>query len=672
MKNLFIYLLFSTILIYFSCSKEETKNTAEPENTSPSPITSTTPCLYEDLEVKANTIVSIDCLVNLEGKTIEIPENVTLEFDGGDIFNGTLNFTSRGKIAGKLLNSDLTLTGNISLIEETFEFITSRWDIVEGLVSDEIATNNRDHLETLFLKIKNLETSTFVIDKLDAYFKIDGALIDGTPSKHGINIPSDFNLKMSSNTHLRMQPHGHFRASLLSIYNESNITISGGFLHGDREEHDYNSGYVDSDGATGPTHEWVDTMRIKGGQDIIIDGVTFMEPAGDCIQIAGIYHFFQPEHIKSTNITIKNCEFYRARRTNIVITSGDYIYIENNKIEDGGINMNNSLGTAPSSNLNIEPVRGSDAEGNTIEYQRVNNVYIKNNTQIVNDKEENPSAGSFQISHADGPIIIEDNIMTNTGVGFFTANGVEIKNNTITNGGISAGAAENIGREDIVYGNIISGNTVVTENIAINVVGNGSIITGNNFEGATGVSFGSGAKESTQGASNIVFNDNKIKATNRGISTMNTMQNVLIENNEIHMLSSATFAVVLTNEWDDNSNEADFIFTGNTITGEKTGNDRGAPPNLINSNSITIDNNTFGELQFSGGENMNITNNVLEAEIGHNGILINGEITNTIFDTNVITIYPSQTPLSIECVSIKDGITIPDSTTFTNQNCTEK
>ena len=468
-----------------------------------------------------------------------------------------------------------------------------------------------------------------------------------------------------------MQPNGHFRNCLIGIFDESNITITGGFLHGDREEHDYNSGFVDSDGATGPTNEWVHCMRIKGGKNVVIDGVTFLDATGDGISISSINHFFQDNHIRSSNITIKNSHFLRARRTNIVITSADDVIIENNRIEDGGIDMEKSEGVAPSSNLNIESFRSFDDQGNVTEYERVSRVFIRNNTQIVNDKEANPRAGNFQISHAVAPIIIEDNEMINSGVSFFTADGVEIKNNTITQGGITAGDASNFGRADVID-NIVSGNTVVTDGTALNVAGNGVEIIDNDFEGNVGASFGSGATDSSKGASNIVFKDNRIKAGSRGILTRNTMQNVTIENNEIHMFSGAPFALALENEWEDTSSEANFIFKNNTITGENPDTERGAPANLIKSSSITIEDNRFGELEFLSSQNMTIINNKIEARVDKSGMSINGELSNTIFDSNEITIYPSLTNLSIECVKIKEGVTLPASINFDNQECVEK
>src|SRR5690606_14019138 len=148
--------------------------------------------------------------------------------------------------------------------------------------------------------------------------------------------------------------------------------------------HFYDSGFIDSDGTRSNTHEWVKTMAIKGGKNIVIEGVNFIE-AGVGLAIGGIYHYNDSRHISSENIYLRYNKFLRARQTNLVITSGREIYIENNELIDGGIDMPNSKGTAPSSNLNFEPFRGSDNSGGILEYERVDHIYIRNNKQMITD-----------------------------------------------------------------------------------------------------------------------------------------------------------------------------------------------------------------------------------------------------------------------------------------------
>ncbi|WP_203258686.1 right-handed parallel beta-helix repeat-containing protein [Hyunsoonleella ulvae] len=685
-SNLIIYFFLATITCV-SCNTEELyvepeqveeevvdKTEEEPvEEEEPVQVDTSLPCDFDLSNIQPNSTVVINCILDLGGQTINLPENITFVYEGGDIVNGQLNFADGGNFDTVFMNSSLTIGGIAPAMKDpVFVFKPERWKIVEGRVSDEQAKTNTDLMEEYFLTVKNLGISTFKIDKLDAYFKVDGFLNQAVPELHAINIPSDFNLEMTSNTHLRMQPHGHFRAVLLGIYDEKNISVTGGVLHGDREEHNYGSGFVDSDGATGNTHEWVTVMAIKGGQNITIDNVTMMDPAGDCLSIASIYHYFDPRHIRSKNISINNTKFIRARRTNFVITSAEQVTIENSEFIDGGIDMPNSNGAAPSSNLNFEPVRGKDpATGEIIEYERVSHIYIRNNKQIVNDKAANPKAGDFQISHGNGPIIIEGNEMVNTGISFTTVDGLIIRNNEIINGEIAAGGSGNINRTDTVFGNEIYGNTVVTDKTAISIAGNGTTVRNNTFEGKIGASFGAGATNTSEGSSNTIFRDNVIKAENRGITSMNTLSNVLIENNEIMMLAGSTFGLVLTNSWDSVTEEANFIVRGNTITGTKSGTERGAPSSVIGANSITLENNNMGEIQINGGRDINVIDNKIEGSIGSNGVLFYADAPNTLFDSNEITIYPTKTPLNIDCVAMANGISL-SSTTFENQQCIEK
>src|SRR5690606_32903436 len=160
------------------------------------------------------------------------PSDITFEYDGGDIINGTLNFND-GKIDGKLLNQTLEIKGTASLLDATFEFNPKRWDIVEGKVADEVARKNRDDFKSLISLIKKMGGATFKTDKFDAYFKVDEPLEDALPQDAAITIPSNFNFIMSDNTHLRMQPNAYKQPTLLAVTNgDSNVLIKGGNLHG--------------------------------------------------------------------------------------------------------------------------------------------------------------------------------------------------------------------------------------------------------------------------------------------------------------------------------------------------------------------------------------------------------------------------------------------------------
>ena len=128
-----------------------------------------TPCDYTLDGIESNSTLEIACRMDLGGQTITVPSGVTFVFAGGEIINGTLNFSAQGTIDGNLLNKDLNIEGDVRLKSQVFLFYPERWGIIEGTVGDEVATNNRDSLEGLFYTVHNLGGNKFMIDDFDAF-----------------------------------------------------------------------------------------------------------------------------------------------------------------------------------------------------------------------------------------------------------------------------------------------------------------------------------------------------------------------------------------------------------------------------------------------------------------------------------------------------------------------
>ena len=165
MRNM--YLLIYFFIIFISCNKEEG---IDIDNSQEEIITATEPCLISGFNIQENSTISINCLLDLEGQIINVPEGVTFEFDGGDIFNGTLNFSSEGKIDGELLNSNLSIEGNVKLTNDTFNFYSYRWKIVETdsnqtLPTQEEAYNNYTTIQETLDFVNLLGATNFHIRK---------------------------------------------------------------------------------------------------------------------------------------------------------------------------------------------------------------------------------------------------------------------------------------------------------------------------------------------------------------------------------------------------------------------------------------------------------------------------------------------------------------------------
>lgn len=618
---------------------------------------STTPCDFTLSGIESNATVEIDCRMDLGGQTITLPTGVALTFKGGEIINGTLNFSGQGVIDGNLLNKDLTIEGDVRLSDPVFQFYPERWDIVQGNVDMQRAKDNSLGIQEAVDLVHTLSGSTFEIDVLDAFFYGKDVY------NYNIVMPSNFHLKMTDNTHLRTFPSvDEYSTFLIIIQGVENVRVTGGHLHGDRDLYNTMDNLPRSH-----------TMKIKTGVNVVIENVHMSNATQDGLAIESIRFAYDSNYVGSNNVLIKNCVFDSNRRINLTITDGHNITVEGCTFIDGGINTSKSNASAPSCNLNIEPLRGRDGAGNLIEYQRVENVTIRNNKQYVRNISEQPNAGDFLVSHGFGPIIVENNEMIDTGVSFHTVNGVIIRNNTITGGGINAGSAETFDREDFVYGNEVTGNNVTSNGTALNISGNGVVARNNHLEGVVGISLGAGSTDRSRGTSNVEVTENYIQASSRGIISHNTMHNVLVDNNEIVMMTGANFAFALNNEWSNASSSANFVISNNSVSGNKSNSTTGAPPSLLGANSIDFINNNSGDIQINGGSRMKITGNNIDANIGEDGIYFGADAPNSTVADNSITIYPSRTPLNVQCITQANGVSLSSSVNISSNNtCTEQ
>ena len=439
-----------------SCNKEElfvepevVVEEEDPTNTDDTDddIDTTLSCGFTLENIQPNTTIIINCLMDLGGQTINLPANVTIDYEGGSIINGTLNFDEGSTFDSEILNSTLTITGSNPIVKDpVFNFDVNRWDIVQGVVSDDIATRNRELLEGYFEQIKAMGVTTFKIDEMDAYFKYDDTTPKLRVDEAAMNVPSDFHLIMTDNTHLRLQPNNNKLGCLLAVFKADNVIIEGGNLHGDRDEHDYSDG---------KNHEWGHTMRISASKNVTIKNMNIMDATGDGIVVYAFRHAFSPDYIYSENVLITNNKIIRARRNGISITDGKNIVIENNEIVDTGVSTGKSDGTAPMWAIDIEPIWGGG-----IKYEIVENVIIRNNIERGSEK------GGFINARGDY-ITYENNTMENTIVMGRTRGSI-VRNNIFANPGNSTvaiyagdyddyGYGNELNHSNEVYGNTITG-----------------------------------------------------------------------------------------------------------------------------------------------------------------------------------------------------------------------
>ena len=624
------FVLMATML---SCNKEEvfveptadtpidtttptdstnTDGTTPPEDTV-DPAASTTPCDFTLDGIQSGDTVVIDCVLDLQGQTVNLPPNVTIVYEGGDIINGTLNFADNSVVSGELLNASVTLSGSKPQLKDTtFEFDPERWGIVQGVVPQSIANSNREILHSMILMAKDLGVTTFKIDKLDAYFYGQSLM------EYPIELPSNFNLEMTNNTHLRAFLNSQY-TTFLMILDQENITVSGGNLHGYRDQSGNNDGNGNFDYL----------IKVKTGQNITIDNVSMSYAAEDGLSVESSKHAYEANYVPSKNVLIKGCTFDASGRNNLSIVDGQDIIVEDCNFLNAGIDTPYSNGQAPRYAIDIEPV----GQVSTQPLQKVDRVIIRNNI------ESGSAAGGIIV--ADGDDILISGNTFETGIGMTGASNVTIENNNVTEIGIGEIDAYSKSRNK---NTIVHGNTIKNGSVGITVINQDVQIFDNQIVNCSSVGIFLNSITDAHIYNNTIENNVN---DGDGINAINYVNNVLIENNTIRVIDKAFYFTGFNGDIDENSYT--FTFKNNDVYSNTMGifqwsfggrfisntiNNAGI--NLDAINNFVIDGNTIlkGNLQIGNSisDNIIIKNNTIESEQD----AINSDNANSIENKNIV------------------------------------
>ncbi|WP_339916544.1 right-handed parallel beta-helix repeat-containing protein [Yeosuana marina] len=602
-----------------------------PEDTVDPVVNTSTPCDFDLSTASSGDTIIINCLMDLQGQTLNLPPNVTILYEGGDITNGTLNFSDNSVISGELLNSSVTLTGSIPQLKESiFNFDPQRWGIVEGITTSDIAQRNNNILENLMFSVKDMGVNIFKIDKMDAYFEVSKVTSTTTnqnyyPSVEAINMPSDFSLVMTDNTYLRVQPNAENDYVLLAVRDASNVKIEGGNLYGDRDKHDDsqttgNSGHV---------------IMIHGGDNVDINGVRMVNGTGDGIDINSLNFTFQPNYIPSNNIRITNCTFDNNRRNNMSITDGFNILVDGNTFLNGGADNPNSVGVRPGYAIDVEAVRGKE-NGEYIYYEKAYDITISNNI------ERGSKHGAFIVAIGEKTTII--NNTTENGISIGDASEVKIIGNTISRPTSTNGTGIVTGHPDSLttFDNVVSGNTISGFNTGIAVYQRDTEIFDNTI-----TDFAIGILPKSSKNINIYKNNlSSERPSSYGIfANVTSLDNFNIYENKITKVDRESINIVMVN-----------------TSAESVNNVINIKNNLLYDNKVTLE--RCNGINFTGNDSeylslvdidrVSVSDNVIHSNSNH-GIEIMDGCSNLTVTNNDISV-----PASRQCVYQKstDGINI--------------
>lgn len=580
-----------------------TDDTDTPPTDTSTTVDTSLPCDFALNNIQANSTIVINCILDLGGQTVNLPENVTIVYEGGDIINGTINFSTGSTFDGNFLNSTLTLGGSTPIFKDPiFNFDPKRWGIVEGETTSAIAQENNDILETTMFLAKELGLTTLKIDKMDAYFEVSKVTSTNTnqnfyPSVEAINVPSDFNLVMTENTHLRVQPNNMSDYTLLGLRDVSNVKVEGGNLYGDRSRHD------DSNGVGNSGH----VVMIHGSNNIVIDGVRAVDGTGDGININSIGFTFESGYIPSNNIKVINCVLDNNRRNNISITDGFNMLIDSNTFLNAGVDHPNDPGVAPGYGLDVEAVRGGSFDTGYVLYEKAHDITISNNT------ESGSKYGAFIVAIGEDTTI--KNNITENKIAIGDGAGVKILDNVITalpndttGSGITTGHPDSKSASN----NIISGNTITGYTVGIAVYTRDNEIYGNTIK-----EFVTGIQPKNIKNMNIYNNIFESSLSNSvGIfGNITSMDNVNIYGNQFIKTGREAIKMVAVNNDAGEENNKVVIdnndFTSNNITLSRTKN-------------IDFTNNSSEYISLINAESLNLVGNTINASSNHGIEILNG------------------------------------------------
>lgn len=299
------------ILLFIQCGLIEVKAVAS-EKTISNRIATCYDYLSDNDVKKGNKILEIKGVVDLKGQTFHVPESCILSFNGGIIRNGVV-VGAQTKIDARQKSpffESVRIEGswNVPMISSTFFKDQSKENILLQLfaLTDSV----------LYNKVV-IERGTYYVSRQN---ERDGI----------INIKSNTDVDIKGR--IILLPNNNTHCYLLNVENAENVTINGGVLVGDRQNHMCAKG------------EWGHGLFIWGNsKNVIVNNIKISECWGDGVAIG------RQEPCK--NISLNNLKIENCRRNGISI-----IAVEGCKVYNCGIS--NISGTAPEYAVDIEPNKG--------------------------------------------------------------------------------------------------------------------------------------------------------------------------------------------------------------------------------------------------------------------------------------------------------------------------
>ena len=282
---------------------------------------------------------------DLKGKTLTIPDNSNLLFNGGKIKNGSIQGRNTSIEAKKAcVFENITLLGTWKN-----KTVYSEWlDFVEGQRVDNVR-----NFRNLMLLCKS-DVMTHLYMQIGVFYC---SVLTGTSN---IIVPS--NVYWHNSATICQLPTESPKYGFILLYRSNNVTIDGGEFVGDVQSH------------LGKEGEWGHGIKLAGASKVVLRNLTCREFWGDGIDL------IEAEYVGSINagvgicdnITIDNVKCLYNRRQGMSIEAAQNVIVKDSEFAyTGGYLM-----TPPGCGVDIEPWCRNEKK---IENIRFEDCYIHDN-----------------------------------------------------------------------------------------------------------------------------------------------------------------------------------------------------------------------------------------------------------------------------------------------------
>lgn len=272
--------------------------------------------------VVENAEYTISSPIDLVGKKISLPKNVTIRFNNnGLIANGVIIGNDTRVIANhKLIFSNVSLAGSWS----NFKVYSDWVDL----------TDNGSSNDQQFLNLMTLCNGPMMTH---LYMREGDYFVSAHKGFAPIVLPS--NVYWHNKAKIHMLPSDMTKYNIVLINNVHNVTIDGGEFIGDMRDH------------TGTEGEWGHGIKCAGATNITLKNLKCLYCWGDGIDLIEGLDEHSEATIPCRNIKIDNTMCLYNRRQGISIEAAHDVEIMNSNFSHTG----RVKSTSPSAGIDIEP-----------------------------------------------------------------------------------------------------------------------------------------------------------------------------------------------------------------------------------------------------------------------------------------------------------------------------